>query len=89
MLVELLSQNKLPDSVEKYAENAGYIQVNDSAELEQIIEKVITENPKPVADVQNGEMKAIGFLVGQVMKASAGKANPAMVQQIIRDKLKV
>lgn len=89
LLVELLSQNKLPDSVEKYAENAGYIQVNDSAELEQIIEKVITENPKPVADVQNGEMKAIGFLVGQVMKASAGKANPAMVQQIIRDKLKV
>ncbi|MEQ1666299.1 MAG: Asp-tRNA(Asn)/Glu-tRNA(Gln) amidotransferase GatCAB subunit B, partial [Bdellovibrionales bacterium] len=62
--------------------------VSDSGELEQIVKQVLSENEKASQDVKNGEMKAIGFLVGQVMKQSKGKANPGMVQQIIKDMLK-
>jgi aspartyl-tRNA(Asn)/glutamyl-tRNA(Gln) amidotransferase subunit B len=87
LIVELLSVEVLPQDVGKYAEEKGYIQVSDEGEIAAIVAKVIEDNPKPVADVQNGEMKAIGFLVGQVMKASQGKANPALAQQLIRKQL--
>ncbi len=63
------------------------LQVSDEGELHTIIDQVIVDNPKPADDVRNGEMKAIGFLVGQVMKASKGKANPGKVQQLIKEKL--
>jgi aspartyl-tRNA(Asn)/glutamyl-tRNA(Gln) amidotransferase subunit B len=54
-----------------------------------IIEQVLSNNQKAAEDVRNGEMKAIGFLVGQVMKASQGKANPAVVQELIKKHLGV
>lgn len=63
--------------------------MSDSGEMEAIVSQVLNDNPKPTDDVKNGEMKAIGFLVGQVMKASGGKANPSEVLKIIRDKLGV
>jgi len=72
---------------EKFAEENDLLQVSDSSELEAIVRKVLEANPKAADDVRAGEMKAIGFLVGQVMKESAGKANPGVVQQIIRDAL--
>jgi aspartyl-tRNA(Asn)/glutamyl-tRNA(Gln) amidotransferase subunit B len=87
LIVELLGIDELPHNVEKYAEEKGYIQVSDEGEIAAIVAKVIEDNPKPVQDVQNGEMKAIGFLVGQVMKASQGKANPALAQQLIKKQL--
>lgn len=87
LIVELLSVEVLPESVEKYAEEKGYIQVSDEGEIAAIVAQVITDNPKPVEDIKSGEMKAIGFLVGQVMKASQGKANPALAQQLIRKQL--
>ena len=67
------------------AEELGYVQENDDAALEAIIQKVIAEpaNQKAAEDVKAGEMKAIGYLVGQVMKASQGKANPAAVKELI------
>lgn len=77
------------DNPEELANSMNLIQVNDLGELEKIVDQVIADNPKPVADVQAGEIKAIGFLVGQVMKASQGKANPAEVQKIIKQKLGV
>lgn len=89
LIVELLAAGALPESVEKYAEEKGYIQVSDEGEIQKIVEQVIADNPKPVADVQAGEMKAIGFLVGQVMKASQGKANPGLAQQLIKKQLGV
>ncbi len=89
IIVELLSEKLLPDSLEDYANTKGYIQMSDSGEMEAIVQKVIDDNPKPVEDVKNGEMKAIGFLVGQVMKASQGKANPAEAQKIIRKLLEL
>lgn len=87
LIVELLAVEVLPADVAAFAEEKGYIQVSDEGEIMAVVEKVIAENPKPVQDIRSGEMKAIGFLVGQVMKASAGKANPAMAQQLIRKHL--
>jgi aspartyl-tRNA(Asn)/glutamyl-tRNA(Gln) amidotransferase subunit B len=87
LIVELLAVDSLPDDVATYAEEKGYIQESDEGAILAVVDQVITDNPKPVQDVQNGEMKAIGFLVGQVMKASQGKANPALAQQLIKKQL--
>jgi aspartyl-tRNA(Asn)/glutamyl-tRNA(Gln) amidotransferase subunit B len=84
LLVEIISRNVDP---QKLAKEKDVLQVSDEGELVMIVEKVLSENPKAAEDVRNGEMKAIGFLVGQVMKASAGKANPAVVQQLIKKQL--
>jgi aspartyl-tRNA(Asn)/glutamyl-tRNA(Gln) amidotransferase subunit B len=65
----------------------GLQQITDQSEIESIIDKVLTDNPKSVEDFKNGKGKAIGFLVGQVMKASRGKANPQLVNQILIKKL--
>ena len=89
LLEDLLSGRCESTNIESYATEKGYIQVSDVGEIESIVDNVLESNPKPAEDVKNGEMKAIGFLVGQVMKLSAGKANPAMVQKIIREKLGV
>lgn len=72
------------------AEAANLVQVNDAGELEKIVDEVLglPECAQAVSDVKGGEMKAIGFLVGQVMKRSGGKANPGMVKGMIEGKLK-
>lgn len=89
-LLELLfERTREQDDIEQLAIEHNLIQENDSKALEQIVETVLVDNPKPVEDIRTGEMKAIGFLVGQVMKVSQGKANPAEVQKIIRTKLGV
>jgi aspartyl-tRNA(Asn)/glutamyl-tRNA(Gln) amidotransferase subunit B len=75
------------DAPKDIAQRLGLLQVSDENEIAKIVGKVLTENAKAADDVRNGEMKAIGFLVGQVMKASQGKANPGMVQGLIRKQL--
>ena len=65
----------------------GLAQMNDSGELEAIIEKIVDENPKSVEDIAGGNKKAYGFLTGQVMKATKGKANPQEANKIIREKV--
>ena len=70
-----------------YVEEHKMKQVNDEGALREAIEKVIAENPQSVDDYHNGKEKAIGFLVGQTMKAMKGKANPAMVNQILKELL--
>lgn len=87
LLNKLFTDGLLPKDIEKFAEEEGYIQVSDSAELEKIVDEVIAENSQAAQDVKHGELKAIGFLVGQVMKKSRGKANPEIVQQLLRKKL--
>jgi aspartyl-tRNA(Asn)/glutamyl-tRNA(Gln) amidotransferase subunit B len=72
---------------EKIAADKNLLQVSDENEIAKIVEEVLTENAKAAEDVKNGEMKAIGFLVGQVMKLSKGKANPSLAQQLIKKKL--
>jgi len=72
---------------EKIAENKNLLQVSDEGAILEIVQKVLGENAKAAEDVKNGEMKAIGFLVGQVMKQSQGKANPAMATALIKKQL--
>ena len=62
-------------------------QVSDDSALERWADEVIANNPKSVAEYKNGKQNAINFLMGQVMKASKGKANPAAVMQMLKQKL--
>lgn len=73
---------------EAYVEEKGLKTVSDDGALRSTIEKVIADNPKSVEDYRSGKKKAIGFLVGQTMKAMRGKADPAMVNQILAELLK-
>lgn len=68
---------------EKYVEEHGLKQVNDEGALEETIRGIVAANPQSVADYKAGKKKAIGFLVGQTMKAMKGKANPGLVNQIL------
>ncbi len=73
--------------VEENALRMGLLQVSDEGEIEKIVAEVILENPKVVEDIKAGQEKAVGFLVGQVMAKSQGKANPALAQKIIKEKI--
>lgn len=66
----------------------GMQQITDAGELEEIIQKVVEENPKPATDYYQGKGNALMFLVGQVMRKSRGRANPAIVNKILKEKLK-
>ncbi len=72
---------------DQYVEEKGLKTVNDEGALRATIEQVIKDNPQSVEDYHNGKEKAIGFLVGQTMKAMKGKANPGMVNQILKELL--
>jgi len=74
-------------SVDEIIERKGLKQISDSGAIEKIVDAVIAANPQQVADFKAGKEKAFNSLVGQVMKASAGKANPAQVNGILRKKL--
>ncbi len=73
--------------VAKYVEEHGLKTVNDEGALRETVAKVIADNPKSVEDYRNGKEKAIGFLVGQTMKAMKGKANPGMVNKMLKEML--
>lgn len=70
-----------------YVEEKGLKTVNDEGALRKTIEEIVAANPQSVEDYHNGKEKAIGFLVGQTMKAMKGKADPAMVNQILKELL--
>ena len=72
---------------EAYVKEKGLLTVNDEGALRETVAKVVAENPQSVEDYHNGKEKAIGFLVGQTMKAMKGKANPALVNQILKELL--
>ena len=72
---------------DKYVEEHGLKTVNDEGALRETVERVIAANPKSVEDYHNGKEKAIGFLVGQTMKEMKGKANPGMVNQLLKELL--
>ena len=72
---------------ERYVEEKGLKTVNDEGALREAIERAIAENPQSVEDYHSGKEKAIGFLVGQTMKAMKGKADPAMVNKILKELL--
>ncbi len=70
---------------EKYVEEKGLKAVSDEGALREAVSRAIAANPKSVEDYRSGKGKALGFLVGQVMKAMEGKANPALVNRILKD----
>jgi len=84
ILAEVFETGEAP---EKIVQEKGLIQVTDESQIEQMVNQVIAENPGPVDDFKSGKGKAIGFLVGQVMRLSQGKANPQTVNKILKEKL--
>ena len=68
-------------------DSKGLKQITDSGELEALVDKVIADNPEQVEQLRAGKDKVLGFFVGQIMKATQGKANPGQINQILRDKL--
>ncbi|MDB5166729.1 MAG: gatB [Candidatus Saccharibacteria bacterium] len=86
VLTELLVSGEAREPSE-YAQAKGYIQESDEGAILEIVRQVLADNLKAAEDVRGGEMKAIGFLVGQVMKLSQGKANPGLAQQLIKKEL--
>ena len=74
---------------QEVAQSQNLIQESDEGAINAIVQQVLSENVKAAEDVKNGEMKAIGFLTGQVMKQSQGKANPALAQKLIKEQLGV
>lgn len=83
---ELLIGDKTPRQI---AEEKNILQVSDEGAIAVIVDEVLADsaNEKAIADIRSGNDKVIGFLVGQIMKKSEGKANPALAQKLIREKL--
>lgn len=81
---EMFKTGKDPETI---VEEKGLKQISDEDKLEEIVEKILEENPEAIEDIRNGKDRAIGFLVGQVMKETRGKANPGMVNKLIRAKV--
>jgi aspartyl-tRNA(Asn)/glutamyl-tRNA(Gln) amidotransferase subunit B len=81
VFAEMLKNDKAPAQLVK---ELGLEQVSDAGAIQAMVDEVIAANPQSVADIKGGKDKAIGFLVGQVMKKSRGKANPGMVNQMIK-----
>lgn len=84
VLEELFKSPKDPEQIVK--EN-GWLQISDEGAIKEIVEKVLQNNPQSVADYKAGKDKALGFLVGQAMKETKGKANPQMLNQMFRESL--
>ena len=74
-------------SVDEIIERQGLKQMTDSSALESIIDDIISKNFAQVKQFKDGNSKLLGFFVGQVMKATQGKANPKQVNQILNEKL--
>ena len=87
LIIVLLGADQLPEDIEQYAQENGYIQVSDQATVNTLVADVIKQNPQVVNDIKNGQTKAIGFLVGQIMKVSSGKVNPRLAEQLIKEQI--
>lgn len=77
---EMLESGKLPAAI---VEEKGLVQISDEGAIKGIVEAVVAANPQSVEDYKAGKQKAIGFLVGQVMKESKGKANPGLANKLL------
>lgn len=102
-LIKLADENKVNNNVakkllreifesdedpEKLAKDRNLLQINDSEFLEEVVEKVLAENPQSIEDIKNGKDRAFGYLVGQSMKLTKGKGNPQEINKLLREKIK-
>jgi len=81
---EMFASGKDPDTIVK---EKGLVQISDEGAIAAVVDGVIAGNPKTVEDYRAGKEKALGFLVGQVMKATKGKANPELVNRLLKERL--
>ena len=84
-VVEELFEN--PKDPEEIIQAKGWIQISDEGAILEVVKKVIEANPQSVSDFKGGKEKALGFLVGQAMKETKGKANPQMLNQMFKEEL--
>ncbi len=80
----MFEQGEKPDEL---LESLGLKQISDEDALGKLVDEVLEQNPQSIEDYRSGKGRALGFLVGQVMKASRGKANPQMVNELLRERL--
>lgn len=85
-VVEELFEN--PKDPEEIIKEKGWIQISDEGAIKEVVQKIIQANPQSVADFKAGKDKAVGFLVGQAMKETKGKANPQMLNKMFIEELK-
>ncbi|WP_424768855.1 Asp-tRNA(Asn)/Glu-tRNA(Gln) amidotransferase subunit GatB [Paenibacillus sp. sgz302251] len=81
----MLETGKLPQQI---VEEQGLVQISDEGAIQAIVNQIVEANPQSVEDYRAGKEKAIGFLVGQIMKETKGKANPALVNKLLIERLK-
>ncbi len=84
IFTELFTSGAMPEA---YVKEKGLVQISDTSELEAAIDQVIADNPAEVEAYRGGKTKLISFFVGQIMRATKGKANPALVNEILAKKL--
>lgn len=82
VLAELFENPRDPEEIIK---EKGWIQISDEGAIKEVVEKILSENPQSITDYKNGKDKALGFLVGQAMKETKGKANPQMLNKMFKE----
>ncbi len=75
------------EAVDAIVAELGLTQISDSSALTEVVERVVAANPSAVADFRAGKVQAVKFLVGQAMKETRGQANPAVLQQLLEERL--
>jgi aspartyl-tRNA(Asn)/glutamyl-tRNA(Gln) amidotransferase subunit B len=83
---EMFTTGKAPKEIVK---EKGLLQIKDEDELKKVVDIIISQNPDAVKDYRDGKKKAFGFLVGQIMRETKGRANPQMVNQILKERLAI
>ena len=85
VLVEMFEHPRDPEDI---IDEKGWVQISDEGAIREVVSKVLANNPQSVADYKAGKEKALGFLVGQAMKETRGKANPQMLNKMFKEELK-
>ncbi|HZG57648.1 Asp-tRNA(Asn)/Glu-tRNA(Gln) amidotransferase subunit GatB [Paenibacillus sp.] len=80
----MLETGKSPQTI---VQEQGLVQISDEGEIKAVVDRIVEANPQSVADYKAGKEKAVGFLVGQIMRETKGKANPGLVNKLILEKL--
>ena len=86
VLLRMLSEDKSPESI---VEEYGFRQVSDTDELENVVNRILADNPAGIQDYKSGNAKVLGFFMGQAMKVTQGKANPKMLKELFIRKLTI
>ncbi len=87
LLPDMLS-GRVTGSVEEYVQSKGLVQISDPVVIGEMVDRVLEANTKQLEQYRGGKTKLQGFFVGQLMKESGGRANPALMNKILMEKLK-